>query len=70
MCSTPVQYLVTICVAAVGFVLRIFDSSADTFKEVNCERHDFLAKGDPRLNEIISRQGNGDSHAPGEIYDC
>ena len=57
------------CVPAF-FVLRIFDSSTDTFKEVNCERHDFLAKGDPRLNEIISGQGNGDSLAPRETYDC
>ena len=42
----------------------------ETGQEVNCERHDFLAKGDPRLIDLIAgepRHGADESTLPGEV---
>ena len=48
------------------YVIKILENG----HEVNCERHDFLAKGDPRLIANEPRHGADESTLPGEVNSC
>ena len=46
------------------YILRVIETNL----EINCERHDFLAKGDPRLGEIMRRHERKESSAPEGVH--
>ena len=49
-----------------SFVIRILQSG----REINCERHDFLAKGDPRLIAHELNSGAGELSQPQDMNSC